>query len=163
MPLVFANLANEYESAWSAKHPSEMVTAIKEAKALSAFIDSGMTAMGGVPRSAPMVSILANELASLWSSKLPNEEMVGKKEAAAIHTMVMGTMTSGGKHGVGGFMAGSPAGLANDLASLYKKHLLTEALAAIKKAQMIDSYLKSCIFRGSGVGPDFIPDISGLS
>ncbi|MCG8339336.1 MAG: hypothetical protein MJE63_32920 [Proteobacteria bacterium] len=163
MPLNYANLANEFESAWKAKNPSEMVTAIKEAKAISAFIDSGITAMGGVPTSAPMIPVLANELAGMWQSKLPNEDLVGKQEAKAIHGMIMGTMTAGGKHGVGGFMSGSPAGLANELASLYKQHLPAESLAAIKKAKAIDSYVKSCIFRGSGVGPDYIPDISSLS
>ncbi len=163
MPLIFTQLANEFESAWRSQNPSEMPTAQKEAKAISAFIDSGMTAMGGVPSSAPMLSVLANDLASIWQAKMPGADIIAQKEALAIHTMLTGTITSGGKHGVGGFMSGSPAALGNDLAGIYKDQMPSENMVAMKKAQAIDSYVKSCVFRGSGVGPDFVPDISGLT
>ncbi len=143
--------------------PAEMIVAQKEANGISQFIDTGQTAMGGVPTSAVGIPMLANCLSRIWKSKLPAYELVGKQESIAIHAMVMGTLTAGGKHGVGGFMVGNAALMGNGLGKLYKDQLPSEELVAFKKAKIIDSHVKSCIFRGSGVGPDYTPDISGLT
>lgn len=163
MPLIPPDLANKYESAWKAKSPAEAIVAQKEAKAMSSYVDTGLTAMGGVPTSTPGMPGLASNLESLWKSHAPNEDIVGKQESLAIHNLIMATMTSGGKHGVGGFMSGTPSALGNDLASFYKSHQPNETLAALKKAKIVDSYLKSITWRGSGTPPDFVPDISSLS
>ncbi len=163
MPLMNMSLANEFESAWKVMNPAEMPTAMKEAKAVSAFIDTGMTAMGGVPVSSQGIPTMANELVSLWQSKLPDVKLVANKEASIIHNLLMGAITAGGKHGVGGFQSGNMAQMANDLSKLYKDKLPSTALVAMKKAKIIDSHVKSCIFRGCGVPTDMTPDISGLT
>jgi len=156
-------LADTLELAWKAKSPVPMIPAKKMSNAISQFINGGQTAMMGVPNSSVGVSPLATLLANTWKSRLPHAQLVAKKEAVGIHQMVMATTTSGGKHGVGGFMSGSDSLMVDDFARLYKSFLSNERLVALKKAKIIDSYLKACIFRGSGVPPDWTPDVSGLS
>lgn len=119
--------------------------------------------MGGVPNSSSAIPLLATSLESTWRSRLPDAQLVAKKEANAIHQMVMMTGTSGGKHGVGGFNSGSDSLMGDEFARLYKNRLPKERLVAIKKAKIIDTHVKTCVYRGSGVGPDWVPDISSLS
>jgi hypothetical protein len=163
MALIPTLLADKFEAAWKAKSPAPIIPAQKEANAISQFIDGGQTAFMGVPKSSAGIPLLATLLANTWKSRLPDAQLVGKKEAAGIHQMVMATITSGGKHGVGGFMAGTDSLLADDLARTYKSYLPSEKLVAMKKARNIDTYLKSQVFRGSGVSPEYTPDISSLS
>ena len=163
MALNPATLADSLESAWKAKSPAPGIPAQKLANAISQFINGGQTAMMGVPNSSGGISLTAMTLESSWNAKLPNAQLVAKKEANAIHQMVMATITSGGKHGVGGFMSGSDSLMADDFARLYKSFQPNEKLVALKKAKIIDSYLKACVFRGSGTPPDYIADISSVS
>ena len=155
-----STLANDLEGAYG-KRSVPAVTGQKKAKAFSQFIDQGQTAQKGVPVSAPGIAGLASEYANTWEKRLP-ADVSAKKEAIAEHNLIVATTTSGGKHGVGGFMSGSPASYAQDLAKLFKKRLPTQ-LMAVKEAKLKDQYVKSLTFQGSGVAPDFVPDISPLS
>lgn len=156
-------LADGYESAWKKKSPAEIIVAKKEANELSQYFDKGQTAMKGVPSSASGISLLAESLANVWKAKLPDGILVGKKESIAIHQMVMQIKTSGGKHGTGGFMSGSCQLLGENLGRLHNSYPANERLAAIKRSRHIDTYFKEIMFLGTGIAPDFVPDISSMS
>ncbi len=163
MPLNPNLVADSLESVWRKQSPDEMIPARRIATSISQYIDSGQTAMMGIPSSSPGISQLSDELRKVWKDQKPDAVLVGLKEAKAIHNMVQATTTAGGKHGVGGFQSGSEALMAEQFSKLYRDKMNDERLIALKKARILDSYLKSCVFRGCGVGPDFIPDISGLT
>lgn len=163
MSLNPSSLADAFESAWKQQSPDEAIVAMKEAKAVSQFIDQGQTGMKGVPVSAAGISGLANCLDNTRKSRPPSPEISAKQESMGIHAMLTSTITSGGKHGSGGFMSGSPGQLGSDLGKLYKDQLPSEQLVAVKKAKIIDAYVKSCTFYGCGVPPDMTPDISPIT
>lgn len=161
MPLISAQYSNTVKSAYEKRNSASIITAQKKSTAFSQFIDKGVTAMGGVPVTTHGVSGLAGQYVSIWKKNLPSG-LGAKKEAKAEHSLLKGAKTSGGKHGVGGWMSGDYNAYANQLGSLWKKRLLV-SLMSLKEGKLKGSFVKAQVYKGSGISPDYIPDISGLT
>ena len=161
MPLIPSQYSNAVKPAYEKKNSARIITAQKKATAFSQFTDKGVTAMGGVPVTSHGISLLANQYVSTWEKNLP-AKLGAKKEAKAEHGLLKGAITSGGKHGVGGWMSGDFNAYASQLDSLWDK-LLKVSLMTMKEGKLKDTFVKGQLFNGKGVAPDFVPDISGVT
>lgn len=161
MPLIPNQYSNTVKAAYKKRNSARIITAMKKARAFSQFTDSGITSMGGIPLTSSGISQLSNQYVSIWKKHHPSP-LGSKKEAKAEHALLKGAITSGGKHGIGGWMSGDFSSYASQLGNLWKKQFPT-GLMVIKEGKMKDTFVKGQIFHGKGIGPDFTPDISGLT
>lgn len=161
MPLIPAYFTNTVKPAYKKRTPARIITAMKKATGFSQSIDMGKTAMGGTPTTKQGIPALAQSYVSIWKKRLP-ASLAAKKEAKAEHALIKGAITAGGKHGMGGWQSGDFNSYAGGLGNLFKKRLLVN-LMSIKEGKLKDTFEKEQIFRGSGVAPDYTPDISGIT
>ncbi len=161
MPLIPNQYSDAVKQGYKKKSSARIIPGQKKAQSFSQFTDKGLTAMGGMPVTSHCIPMLANDYVSIWKKRFPSE-LGARKEAQAEHNLLKQAKTSGGKHGVGGWMSGDFNAYANQLANLYKKQLPLD-LMVLKEGDLKANFIKQQVFRGSGVGPDFVPDISGLT
>lgn len=161
MPLIPTQYSNAVKPAYSKRNSARIVTAQKKSTAFSQFTDKGVTALGGIPVTSHGINLLANQYVSIWKKNLPSK-LGAKKEAKAEHDLLKGAKTSGGKHGIGGWMSGDFNAYASQLGNLWGKQLPT-GLMVIKEGNLKDTLVKGQMYKGSGIPVDFIPDISGLT
>ena len=161
MPLIPSQYSNTVKSAYEKRNSARIITGMKKARAFSQFIDSGITAMGGIPVTSHGIPQLANQYVSIWKKRLPSE-IGARKEANSEHLLLKIAITSGGKHGIGGWISGDFNVYANQLGNLWKKRLLV-GLMSIKEGNLKDTFVKGQVYHGKGVPPDYTQDISGLT
>ncbi len=161
MPLIPIQYSNAIKPVYEKKNSARFITAKKKSTAFSQFIDSGITAMGGIPVTSHGVYPLANQYVSIWKKNYLSK-IGARKEAKAEHGLLKVAKTLGGKHGTGGWMSGSFASYAVQLGNLWNKRLITP-LMVVKEGKLKDTFVKEQIFHGTGVGPDYTQDYSGLT
>ena len=164
MALNSKTLADSITSAFATFNPTAIIPAQQVSSAIGAYVQGGMSNLGGAPISAPMIPALTSQLATIWSALYIDSITPAVLTATAINTAYMPIQIVGGTHGLGGFIPGSlqfPL-LKEGLITAYANPIQQPNVFGQLFATAVDSFIKSGQTYSTGTPPDFVSSVGPL-
>lgn len=163
MALNSSGLASELADLFKLQYSSTAIIGTQMAISISNYFETGLAPGNGIVTTAQGISILASEITDAFDLQASSENIPASLIGNAIDIMLSSAIIIGVPYGTGPISGMAVSALISDFTSIWEAQYSSEDVVGQEMANTINNYTISGICNGSGVPPDFTPQIGPLS